>query len=69
MRTPQEVDRDAELLSLQALLKLADKLSRTLTSFRYIAGSAGLRDSYAGRDVIAAHEAYLAGKENDDGNV
>lgn len=53
------------LVRLEARLKLAEQLSSALTSFRNVAGSAGMRDSFTGRDVLAAHDVYLAGEADD----
>jgi hypothetical protein len=53
-----------EIARLEARLRLAGYLSHGLVSFRRVAGSSGMRDSYTGRAVIEAHDAWLAGKED-----
>jgi hypothetical protein len=53
-----------EITRLEARLDRADEMSRTLTSFRGVAGAAGMRNSNTGRDVIAAHDTYLVAKGN-----
>ena len=54
-----------EYEELEDRLKLAEKVCEAYASFRNVAGSAGLRYSHTGRDVIKAHDAYLAAKEKD----